>query len=91
MEWLEAQSYDAASPDKQRAMRKAALMPSNVKATVPEPYRLWRMCKKWNTLWWGGGISNQPHILMLEFMVCEAATAQWQDDLANMEKILRGD
>jgi len=69
-------------------MRKAALLPGNVDAEMPEPYRLWRICKRWNKLWWAGGMADQPHILMMEFAVCAAADAQFQGDLANMEKIL---
>lgn len=54
---------------------------------MPEPYRLWRMCR--NSNYWPGGMANQPHLLMMEFTVCSNAHSQFQAELVNMEKILR--
>lgn len=87
-DWLEANNYNQVTPERQREMRRAALVPQNPDAEMPEVYRLWRQAKRWDKLWWPGGIANQPHILMMEFSVCEAAHAQFQDELLNMENIL---
>lgn len=87
-EWLEANYYASAPSEKRRAMRKAALLPLNQDAEMPEPYRLWRMCQ--THLWWPGGIADQPHLLMLEFAVCDSMHQQFQGELANMEKIIGG-
>ena len=70
-------------------MRKEALLPANQEAEMPEPYRMWRVCQDWGTLWWDGGIGAQPHLLMLEFSTCQAASAEFQSMLANMERILQ--
>ena len=80
--------YQSLSPDKQKAMRKQALMPTNQEAEMPEAYRLWRTCKDWNTLWWDGGLSSQPHLLVLEFSVCAAAQQEFQEYSTNVERIL---
>ena len=69
-------------------MRKAALMPTNLEAEMPEPYRLWHMCQ--NDKWWPGGVANQPHLQVMEFAACDHARQQFQAELINMEKILRG-
>ena len=66
-------------------------MLSHPKAEMPEVYRLWRMCQNNNSLWWPGGMANQPHLLMMEFVVCNNVRQQFQADLINMEKILRDD
>ena len=71
-------------------MRKKSLVPANVDAEMPEPYRLWRICKQWDKLWWPGGIANQPHILMMEFAVCAIASAYFQDEAAHRGRILSG-
>lgn len=90
LEWLEASRYRSMLPDKQKAMRKQALMPINPGAEMPGAYRLWRTCKEWDTLWWDGGLATQPHLLMLEFSACAAAHHDSQDDVASIERILNG-
>ena len=86
--WLEANQYNNALPDVQRAMRKKALLPAVMDAEMPEAYRLWRLCQDSSSLWWDGGISNQPHILTLEFSVCAYSHRQTQEYLANTQRIL---
>ena len=81
MDWLEFNLYDTAPPDKQRAMRSKALLPTNMKAERPEVYRLWRLCKTQDKLFWDGGIGNQPHILMMEFAICERARDAFDESL----------
>jgi len=65
-------------------MRKKALLPQNTKAELPGPYRLYRRCKNQGVLWWNGNMAAQPHILMLEFEVCDNAYHAWLDQLARM-------
>lgn len=89
MAWLRRLHYDAASLDQQRNMRKAALVP-DMAAEMPEVYRLWRTCKQNNSLFWQGNIADQPHVLMLEFTVCENAYNAFQQELENTARILRG-
>ena len=69
-------------------MRKEALLPANLEAEMPEVYRTWKTCKEWGVLWWEGGLAAQPHLLMLEFSVCQNASTEFQDQLINMERIL---
>lgn len=54
-------------------MRQNAMLPAGVVGGLPDVYRLWRLCRKHNTLWWDGGIAQQPHFLMLEFEVIDQA------------------
>ena len=84
--WLEANQYSNATPDVKRAMRKQAFLPKDVGVTVPEAYRLWRLCQ--DNPWWDGGMSNQPYLLMLEFAVCANAHQHTQEYLANTQRIL---
>lgn len=70
-------------------MRKKGLLPQNAGAEMPEPYRIWLQCKAHDTLWWSGGISNQPHILMREFNVCRIAENIFKDQLKNYASIIR--
>jgi len=70
-------------------MRKEGLLPEDAEAEMPESYRIWRMCQDNNKQWWEGGMSHQPHILMLEFAVCELARDQFNgEQKANMERII---
>lgn len=71
-EWLHRAQYELADSDTKRDIRKKAMVP-RLDAEMPEAYRLWRTCDKYRTLFWPGGLGNQPHILMLEFSVCNAA------------------
>lgn len=57
-------------------------------AEMPEPYRLWRMCEEHSSLWWPGGVSNQPHILMAEFAACEAAYSDFREQHRNIARAL---
>jgi hypothetical protein len=88
LEYLEASLYRGADPATQIVMRKEGLMPANPEAKMPEPYRIWRICQQHNTLWWSGGISNQPYIMMLEFDVCAAASADFDEQTENYRRII---
>jgi len=90
LNYLETSFYRTANKDLQRDMRKAGLMPIEPNAEMPEPYRLWKTCKRHNTLWWSGGISNQPYVMMREFAVCEIASSQFDEQLDNYREILQG-
>lgn len=76
--WLEYTYYDQASPDMQRKMRAAAMIPSGGATSQPLAYRLWRSCQNNNCLWWDGGMANQPVVLMMEFAVCKRAMDDYQ-------------
>lgn len=69
-------------------MRECGLLPQESEAEMPEPYRLWRACQRHDTLWWSGGISNQPYIMMLEFQACEYARAIFDEQVKNYQDIL---
>ena len=69
-------------------MRAGAILPVNWEAEMPEAYRLWRSCKKWEKLFWDGGIANQPHILMMEFTVCERTSDQFDRYASGLPAIL---
>jgi len=86
--WLLLRDYEGASPDKQREMRRKALVP-NHEAEMPEAYRIWRLCR--DTPWWPGGVSDQPHLQLMEFAVCASAYEEYQQERLNLEAILRGD
>lgn len=88
LDWLEASLFENSPSDTKRQLRKAGLNPLNPDAEMPEAYRLWRTCERHDTLWWSGGISNQPHVMMLEFSACEMASNTFDDQLANIKKIL---
>ena len=45
---------------------------------MPEVYGLYQQCKEWDTLWWPGGIADQPHLLMMEFDECAAGVAEFK-------------
>lgn len=90
LDYLEASTYHNADKETQLAMRRKGLSPLKPDAEMPEPYRLWRACERHNTLWWSGGISNQPYIMMREFAACEVASDIFDDQLANMREILQG-
>ena len=89
-DWLELQSYEDASIETQVQLRREALMPGNMKAEMPEPYRLWRACERHNKLFWDGGIADQPHILMMEFSACERATQSFQKHIEKLRTKLHG-
>lgn len=77
--------YENAHPDRQREMRRNALMP-NHEAEMPEAYRLWRLCH--DTPWWPGGIADQPHLQLMEFAICASAHENFQQERMNMGAIL---
>jgi len=58
-------------------------------AEMPESYRIWLLCKRHNTLWWSGGISNQPYIMNLEFAACEIARDIFDDQLQSYRDIIQ--
>ncbi len=78
MDWLEVAAYEALDNDTKKVARMEGKMPINMAAEMPEVYRLWRVCKDNNALYWPGGLSSQPHVLMMEFQACERATRQVQ-------------
>jgi hypothetical protein len=90
LDYLEASFYKGADAATQKVMRAEGLMPLKSDASMPEPYRIWRACQRHRTLWWSGGISNQPYIMMLEFAVCETASADFDKQLGNYKAILQG-
>jgi len=86
-EWLRTQYYFKSSPERQRLLRRKGIVFS-AKAEMPEPYRLWQMHVNYSALWWDGGLSAQPYIMMLELATCANAYAAWQEEQQNMENIL---
>ena len=78
MDWLEVAAYQALDNDAKKVARMEGRIPINMAAEMPEVYRLWRMCKDSNALYWPGEMSGQPHILMMEFQACERAFKQVQ-------------
>lgn len=69
-------------------MRETGLVPQKPGAEMPEPYRIWLSCQQHDTLWWSGGVSNQPHIMMLEFQACKLARSTFDEQLDNYRDIL---
>jgi hypothetical protein len=43
----------------------------------PQVLALYRQCEKWGK-WWEGGVADQPHLLMAEFEMCQAAIAYFE-------------
>ena len=77
MDWLEVAAYEALDADAKKVARmEGKILHLNMAAEMPEVYRLWRMCKDSNVLFWPGGMADQPRILMMEFQACERATRQ---------------
>lgn len=87
--YLEAAFHRTAGKEMQRALRQKGLLPQEPDAKMPEPYRLWKACEQHNTLWWSGGISNQPYIMMREFDACQAATRVFETQVENYRRILQ--
>lgn len=56
---------------------------------MPEPYRLWLRCKDLGHLWYDGGISAQPHVMMLEFDVCRAAVSRFAESQSMMRSSMQ--
>jgi|AACY02.18.fsa_nt_gi hypothetical protein len=71
-------------------MRQFALVPKNQSAEMPEPYRIWLQCRANDTLWWSGGIADQPHVLMREFNRCRIAESIFREQLENYKAIMTG-
>ena len=88
LEWLEASFFNSASPEAQRKLRQVGLTPSKPNAEMPEPYRLWRACQRHNSMWWSGGVSNQPYIMMHEFATCEIASNIFDEQIQNYREII---
>lgn len=70
------------TPGSQLSMiREEALFPGEeVPDELPDVYFLYKKCEKWG-LWWDGGVSDQPHLLMTEFMVCSNAEAHFNSTI----------
>lgn len=90
LEYLEASYYRNSRSSTQAAMRQFALTPQNPEAQMPEPYRIWLQCRANDTLWWSGGIADQPHILMREFNRCRIAEKIFGEQLENYRAIISG-
>jgi hypothetical protein len=67
-------------------MHKMAMLPREV--DMPASYRLWLQSRDLGHLWYDGGLSQQPHILMLEFDVCRAATASFAENQARIRSAM---
>jgi hypothetical protein len=65
-------------------------VPPGAQGARPHVYSIWLRCKQWGTLWWQGGIADQPYVLMAEFAVCENVQSQFLNWQANINAILRG-
>jgi hypothetical protein len=52
--------------------RESILFPKGHSDDPPQVLALYRRCEKWGS-WWDGGQADQPHILMAEFDMCQAA------------------
>ena len=59
----------------------------------PEALRLFWTCRANNAMWEAGGVGDQPHLLMAEFMTCQRAEGEygeekqkWEDKLKAMMK-----
>jgi hypothetical protein len=57
---------------------------------MPEPYRILLACRRHGALWWSGGISSQPYVMMLEFGACRLAEGYFDEQLENYKNILQG-
>lgn len=91
IKWLRASFYESLDPGQQVKVRSKfphLLVKEDI--DMPEPYRIWRTCERYGSLWWEGGISNQPYIMGLEHAVCENAWNLWQEELQGIAKIVRG-
>jgi len=74
MDWLELAAFNALSNDEKKVRRMEGKLPVNMAAEMPGPYRLWRLCRDNDTLYWPGGLADQPFILLMEFQACERAS-----------------
>jgi hypothetical protein len=64
-----------------------AYFPTGEPDQMPDVYYQYKQCKAWNTLWWPGTVADQPHILMDEFMMCQAAEQEFENaDLPPMRE-----
>lgn len=87
---LRNRHYKQLSHSGQVAMRRKGLVPPGTMNAQPQVYSIWLRCKQWDTLWWQGGLSAQPYVLMAEFAVCESVQARFNNWRANVSAILRG-
>jgi hypothetical protein len=58
-------------------MHKQVMLPKEV--SMPDAYSLWLQCKDLGHLYVDGGISQQPHIMLMEFNVCRATTHRFAE------------
>jgi len=88
---MEASYYRMSSTEKKKVMRAEALLPEDPDAEMPEPYRIWRMCRDSSDRWWPGSMANQPHLQLLEFAVCETVYNDFNSNqVTNVERIING-
>ncbi len=82
--------YKSLIQDMRSGLRKAKQdywFPDGEPDQMPEVYGLYQQCHEWNTLWWPGGIADQPHILMMEFDECALAVAEFKaHDMADLQE-----
>ncbi len=82
VERLKWETYQQLIQDNQSGlnrMRPQDIFPEGEPEQVPEVYELYQQCKTWGK-WWGGGLADQPHILMAEFDACERAELRFKGD-----------
>lgn len=88
--WLTDNHYRTAAHDVRLRMRRKGVLPTSGRGGLPEGYRDWVACQKWNTLWWDGGMASQPYVLMAEFSVYEMVQQRFADYLKSIQQILSG-
>jgi len=60
-----------------------------VKPPLPEPMEILLQLRRWKTLYWGGGLSGQPVLLLRELNACiDAQEAFEQRIQVNLEQAL---
>ncbi len=89
LNYLESSFYKNADKELQRRMRQKGLLPQEQDSKMPEPYRIWQACERHNALWWSGGVSNQPYVMMQEFAACQIAQDTFDRQVANYKRILQ--
>lgn len=55
----------------------------DVPESVPDCYVKYKKCERWGN-WWPGGLADQPHILMMEFLSCLSGEARFSNDYKPM-------
>ena len=82
VDWLERVLFMSAPAEKQRELRKEGRLPRTLspeESPIPPTYTIWQQCRKNDTLWWDGGLADQPHILMLDFDIYERVVRRYPE------------